>query len=217
MLNETYKNWSEIKFIQDIITNPLITVGNRSYYSGYYGNHSFQNGCVRYLWGDNTTKDFFNPKEQFGLELDKLIIGNYVCVASGATILLGGNHNHRTDWISVYPFPQTIKESFQRKGDTILKSDSWIGMGATIMPGVVIGEGAIVAAESVVIKDIPPYSIVAGNPAKIIKYRFTKDEIEKLLELRWFDWSDEEVEKAIPLIMSNDISALYYYYIENIK
>ncbi|MBO0429505.1 CatB-related O-acetyltransferase [Vagococcus fluvialis] len=217
MEKETYNNWSDTKYIKDIITNPLITAGNKSYYSGFYSNHSFENGCVRYLWGDETTVDLFNPKEQFGWELDHLEIGNYVCIASGATILLGGNHNHRSDWVSVYPFPQTIQKSFKNKGDTIIKSDAWIGMNATIMPGVTIGEGAIIAAESVVIKNVEPYTVVAGNPAKKIKNRFTDEEINLLLELRWFDWSDEEVEKAIPLIMSQNIKGLYDYYLKYIK
>ncbi|MBO0443527.1 CatB-related O-acetyltransferase [Vagococcus fluvialis] len=217
MEKETYNNWSDTKYIKDIITNPLITAGNKSYYSGFYSSHSFENGCVRYLWGDETTVDLFNPKEQFGWELDRLEIGNYVCIASGATILLGGNHNHRSDWVSVYPFPQTIQKSFKNKGDTIIKSDAWIGMNATIMPGVTIGEGAIIAAESVVIKNIEPYTVVAGNPAKKIKNRFTDEEINLLLELRWFDWSDEEVEKAILLIMSQNIKGLYDYYLKHIK
>lgn len=217
MEKEIYHNWSDTKYIKDIITNPLITAGNKSYYSGFYSNHLFENGCVRYLWGDETTVDLFNPKEQFGWELDRLEIGNYVCIASGATILLGGNHNHRSDWVSVYPFPQTIQKSFKNKGDTIIKSDAWIGMNATIMPGVTIGEGAIIAAESVVIKNVEPYTVVAGNPAKKIKNRFTDEEINLLLELRWFDWSDEEVEKAIPLIMSQNIKGLYDYYLKYIK
>lgn len=217
MEKEIYNNWSDTKYIKDIITNPLITAGNKSYYSGFYSNHSFENGCVRYLWEDETTVDLFNPKEQFGWELDRLEIGNYVCIASGATILLGGNHNHRSDWVSVYPFPQTIQKSFKNKGDTIIKSDAWIGMNATIMPGVTIGEGSIIAAESVVIKNVEPYTVVAGNPAKKIKNRFTDEEINLLLELRWFDWSDEEVEKAIPLIMSQNIKGLYDYYLKYIK
>lgn len=217
MKTENYNNWSDIKYLDEIITNPLITVGRKSYYSGYYDNFPFENGCVRYLWGDEKSRALFNPEEQFGWKLDRLSIGNYVCVASGATILLGGNHNHRSDWISVYPFPQTIQQSFESKGDTIIKSDAWIGMGATIMPGVTIGEGAIIAAESVVIKDVEPYTVVAGNPAKPIKKRFTDEEIEQLLEIRWFDWSDEEVDQAVPFIMDGDVSKLYDYYKKNIK
>lgn len=85
------------------------------------------------------------------------------------------------------------------------------------MPGVTIGEGAIIAAESVVIKNVEPYTVVAGNPAKKIKNRFTDEEINLLLELRWFDWSDEEVEKAILLIMSQNIKGLYDYYLKHIK
>ena len=217
MNEEKYQNWSDIMYLDEIITNPLITVGKKSYYSGFYSSMKFENGCVRYLWGDEETKNLFNPSKDFGWELDRLIIGNYVCIASDVTILLGGNHNHRSDWISVYPFPQTIKNSFQRKGDTEIKSDAWIGMGATIMPGVVIGEGAIVAAESVVIKDIEPYSVVAGNPAKEIKKRFSEKEITKLMTLRWFDWPEEKIEEAIPYIMSSEIDLLFDYYITHIQ
>lgn len=217
MSKEKYKNWSETKYLKDIITNPLITVGNKSYYSGYYENNNFENGCVRYLWGDQTTRDLFNPEKDLGWQLDKLIIGNYVCIAAGVVILLGGNHNHHPDWITVYPFANHIKESFEPKGDTIIKSDAWIGMGATIMPGVTIGEGAIIAAGSMVVKDVLPYTVVGGNPAKLIKQRFSDKEISLLLEMRWFDWEDSMIEKAKPVLMSRDIVKLYDFYRENIK
>lgn len=87
-----FTNWSDTKQLKELITNPLIEVGEGSYYSGYYGNQNFEDGCVRYLWGDEKTKDLFNPIEDFGWKMDKLIIGNYVCIAGGATILMGGNH-----------------------------------------------------------------------------------------------------------------------------
>ncbi len=217
MSKEKYENWSETKYLRDIITNPLITVGKKSYYSGYYENNNFENGCVRYLWGDQTTRDLFNPEKDLGWQLDKLIIGNYVCIAAGVVILLGGNHGHHTDWITVYPFANHIKEAFEPKGDTVIKSDAWIGMGATIMPGVTIGEGAVVAAGSMVVKDVLPYTVVGGNPAKLIKQRFSDKEINLLLEMRWFDWSDSMIEKAEPVLMSHDIVKLYDFYIENIK
>lgn len=217
MEKNNYKNWSETKYLEDIVTNPLITVGKKSYYSGFYENNNFENGCVRYLWGDSSTRDLFNPEEDFGWELDRLEIGNYVCVASGVTILLGGNHNHHPDWITVYPFADHVKESFLPKGDTVIKSDAWIGMGATIMPGVTIGEGAIIAAGSMVLKDVPPYTVVGGNPAKEIKKRFSEEEIDLLLELRWFDWTEEEIKEAEPILMSRDIHKLYEYYQQHIK
>lgn len=144
--------------------------------------------------------------------MDKLIIGNYVCIAAGVTILMGGNHNHNPDWITVYPFVDAIQNSMEPKGDTVINSDAWIGMNATIMPGVTIGEGAIVAAGAVVIKDVPPYTIVGGNPAKEIKKRFSESEIEMLREMRWFDWDRATIEKAILLLSSSSIETLYDFY-----
>lgn len=212
-----FNNWSETKEISDLITNPLIQVGRHSYYSGYYTNQNFENGCVRYLWGDETTKDLFNPKEMYGWQLDQLIIGNYVCIASGAVILMGGNHNHHADWLTVYPFLDSIKNSFETKGDTIIKSDAWIGMNALIMPGITIGEGAIIAAGAVVTKDVSPYTIVGGNPAKKIKQRFSDETIIKLLEMRWFDWTDDQVREAESFLMSSSVDDLYNYYQTKIK
>lgn len=216
MNKNNYKNWSEIKYLEDIVTNPLIMVGKKSYYSGYYENSNFENGCVRYLWGDSETRELFNPEEEYGWHLDKLIIGNYVCIASGVVILLGGNHNHHSDWITVYPFSNSIANSFEPRGDTVIKSDAWIGMGATIMPGVTIGEGAIVAAGSVVVTDVEPYTIIGGNPAKKIKQRFTDEETRMLLEMRWFDWNDRWVKEAETILMSQDVEQLFEFYQENI-
>lgn len=215
--NQIYNHWSEIKYIKDLVTNPLIEVGDYSYYSGYYGNQSFEDGCVRYLWGDNKSRELFNPINDFGWHLDKLIIGNYVCIASGVLILMGGNHNHHSEWITVYPFTEQIERSYEPKGDTVIKSDAWIGMNAMIMPGVTIGEGAIVAAGSVVLKDVPPYTIVGGNPAKEIRKRFSDSEIDKLLEMRWFDWERNKIEKAIPLLSSGSINQLYDFYLNEVK
>jgi len=212
MNQHRFNHWSEIKYLQDIVTNPMIEVGEYSYYSGYYDNHDFEDGCVRYLWGDEKSRKLFNPAEDYGWHLDKLIIGNYVCIAGGVIILMGGNHNHRTEWITVYPFAEQIETSYEPKGDTILESDSWIGMNAMIMPGVKIGEGAIVAAGSVVTKDVPPYSIVGGNPAKEIKRRFTDKEIEMLKEMRWFDWERKDIERAAPILSSFSVNQLYDFY-----
>ncbi|EOP88985.1 hypothetical protein IGM_02873 [Bacillus cereus HuB4-4] len=97
MKHPLFNHWSETKYIKDIVTNPLIEVGEYSYYSGYYGHQNFEDGCVRYLWGDAKSQALFNPIEQMGWHLDKLIIGNYVCIASGVVILMGGNHNHHSN------------------------------------------------------------------------------------------------------------------------
>lgn len=205
-------HWSETVYLNEIVTNPLITVGDYSYYSGYYGQPNFEDGCVRYLWGDQVSQELFNPIASFGWKLDRLFIGNYVCIASGVVILMGGNHNHHPEWVTVYPFHETIARSYESKGDTIIESDVWIGMNAMIMPGVRIAEGAIVAAGSVVVKDVPAYGIVGGNPAKLIKERFTLQEQNWLKEIRWYDWPRYQVEKAIPLLMSGNIEGLYRFY-----
>lgn len=217
MKQHRFNHWSEIKYLKDIVTNPMIEVGEYSYYSGYYDNHDFEDGCVRYLWGDEKSRKLFNPIEDNGWHLDKLIIGNYVCIASGVIILMGGNHNHHSEWITVYPFMEQIETSYEPKGDTIIENDAWIGMNAMIMPGVTIGEGAIVAAGSVVSKDVPPYTIVGGNPAKEIRKRFTDKEIEKLKEMRWFDWEREKIERASHILSSSSINHLYDFYQREIK
>lgn len=217
MKQHRFEHWSEIKYLKDIVTNPMITVGDYSYYSGYYDHHDFEDGCVRYLWGDEKSRRLFNPIEDHGWHIDKLIIGNYVCIASGVIILMGGNHNHHPEWITVYPFVDQIETSYAPKGDTIIESDAWIGMNAMIMPGVTIGEGAIVAAGSVVAKDVPPYTIVGGNPAKEIKKRFTDGEIEKLKEMRWFDWEREKIERAGQILSSSSVNRLYDFYQKEIK
>ncbi|OAX47945.1 CatB-related O-acetyltransferase [Paenibacillus sp. AD87] len=213
-----FNHWSEIKYLKDIVTNPLIEVGDYSYYSGYYDNNSsFEDGCVRYLWGDEKSRSLFNPIEEFGWQIDRLIIGNYVCIAAGVVILMGGNNNHHAEWITVYPFADQISHSFSPKGDTIIESDAWIGMNAMIMPGVTIGEGAIVAAGSVVTKDVAPYTIVGGNPAKEVRKRFSEEEIMKLKEMRWFDWKRESIEAVTNLLSSSSIDELYEHYLSEIK
>lgn len=217
MKRHRFNHWSEIKYLKDIVTNPMIEVGEYSYYSGYYDNHDFEDGCVRYLWGDDKSRKLFNPIEDHGWHLDKLIIGNYVCIASGVIILMGGNHNHHSEWITVYPFVEQIETSYEPKGDTIIENDAWIGMNAIIMPGVTIGEGAIIAAGTVVAKDVSPYTIVGGNPAKEIKKRFTNREVEKLKEMRWFDWEREKVERASHILSSSSINQLYDFYKREIK
>lgn len=217
MKQHRFDHWSEIKYLKDIVKNPMIKVGEYSYYSGYYDNHNFEDGCVRYLWGDEKSRKLFDPIEDHGWHIDKLIIGNYVCIASGVIILMGGNHNHHPEWITVYPFVEQIETSYAPKGDTVIESDAWIGMNAMIMPGVTIGEGAIVAAGSVVAKDVPPYTIVGGNPAQQIKKRFTDEEIEKLKEMRWFDWEREKIEQVSHILSSSSVNQLYDFYQKEIK
>lgn len=136
-------------------------------------------------------------------------IGKFCSLASGVTILAGGEH--RSDWISTYPF-NALVEDFNyikghpaTKGNITIGNDVWIGESAKILSGVTIGDGAVVGSSSVVTKDVPPYAIVAGNPAKIIKYRFDDETIEKLLEIKWWDFDEKDIIKIIPILQSNDI------------
>lgn len=142
-----------------------------------------------------------------------LIIGKYTSIAQNVHILLGGNH--RTDWVSTYPFhslgegiwpgAKDIAGDRTSKGDVVIGNDVWLGMNVIILSGVRINEGAVVAAGAVVTKDVPPYTIVAGNPARVIKRRFNDYEVEKLLELAWWSWPDEKVDKNIEKLCSDNV------------
>lgn len=193
------------KPIQEQITNPNIIVGRHSYYSGYYHGHGFDD-CVRYL----------NPERN---DVDKLIIGSFCSVGSGAVFMMAGNQGHRTDWVSTFPFfyqqnPNfsEAKDSFVRAGDTRIGHDVWIGSEAMIMPGVTIGDGAIIASRAVVTKDVAPYEVVGSNPAKHIKFRFSPQEIEMLQEMQWWQWSDEQLGQCMALMCSADIEGLYLWW-----
>ncbi len=162
-----------------------------------YSNHSIG----RYTYGEPRVIKWGNET--------KLKIGSFCSIASGVTIILGGNH--RVDWITTYPFNVVfndfnhIKGHPSTKGDVIIGNDVWIAMNAFILSGVKIGDGSVIAANSVVCKDIPPYTIVAGNPAKEVKTRFDPTIIDKLMTIKWWDWDIEKIKKNVHLLMSDNI------------
>ncbi len=172
------------------MTHPNIEVGAFSYYSGYYHQHSFE-GCVRYL--DRKRKD-----------VDRLIIGKYCSIGSGAVFVMAGNQGHRTDWVSTFPFYyqanifKKAKDPYVKVGDTVIGHDVWIGSEAMVMSGVTIGSGAVISARAVVVKDVPAYAVVGGNPAEVIKYRFSAEKIEELLQLKWWDLEEAKVKELMP-------------------
>ncbi|MCM3340589.1 CatB-related O-acetyltransferase [Paenibacillus sp. MER TA 81-3] len=217
MKNNPFKHWTEIHFLKDRINNPLIEVGECSYYSGYYAGGEFEDICVRYIWGDQESQHMYNPFEDYGWTVDKIIIGKYCCFASGVIFMMGGNHNHNSEWITVYPFKEKIIESYKSKGNTIVGNDVWIGSEAMIMPGIKIGDGAIIASRAVVTKDVEPYTMIGGNPAKVIKKRFTDTDIQILLELKWWDWKEQDIQNAIELLSSSNIDGLYKFYKQKYK
>ena len=141
-----------------------------------------------------------------------LTIGNFCSIAANVNIYLGGNH--RTDWVTTYPFGHIHQGKFNdfngdghpsTKGNVIIGNDVWIGSDVTIMSGVTIGDGVVIANNSHVVKNVEPYTIVGGNPAKLIKYRFTPEQISKLLEIKWWNWDDEKINKYTPLLCNNNI------------
>ena len=143
-----------------------------------------------------------------------LNIGKFCSIASDVTIFLGGNH--RTDWVSTYPFnvlngpfpnARNVAGHPSTKGDVVIGNDVWIGWGATILSGVTIGNGAVIAAKAVVTKDVPPYAIVAGNPAQIVKYRFSKEVINSLEKIQWWNWPIEKINSNIRKICNSDMNA----------
>lgn len=197
------KHWSKYQLLHKVVTNPNITIkGTHSYYSDCWDN-GFEESVVRYLHGDQISRDW-QPR----WEIDKLFIGDYVCIGAEVVILMGGNHTHRADWFCLYPFTDYIEEAYIGKGDTTIGDGAWLGMRAMIMPGVHIGEGAIVAANSVVTGDVAPYSVVGGSPAKLIKHRFEPSIIDELLQLRVYDWSEEKFEAMKRYLCSSDIDQL---------
>ncbi|WMJ81420.1 CatB-related O-acetyltransferase [Clostridium sp. MB40-C1] len=216
-MDNKFKSWLNSKSLKDNIKNPNIKVGDFTYYSGYYHKEEFEDICVRYLLGDGSTKNY---KEIFdeNFVFDKLEIGKFCSIGSGASFILAGNQGHNHKWISAYPFDPEVfsnaRNGFQTKGDTIIGNDVWIGTESIIMPGVKVGDGAVIGTRSVVTKDVESYTIVGGNPAQLIKKRFADNEIEKLLEIKWWNWSIEKINEALPYICSNNVIALYNFYLK---
>ena len=138
-----------------------------------------------------------------------LKIGNFCSISANVTILLGSEH--RPDWVTTYPFNYVLDEFKEIKGNAITKgsvtigNDVWIGMNAFIRDGVSIADGAIIGAYGVVTKDVEPYAIVAGNPARVIRKRFDQETIDKLLRIKWWDWDIERVKENMPLLLSNRV------------
>jgi len=199
---------TEIKTVvhlNQVINHPRIEIGDFSYFGHFEVLEDYASYIAPYL---------------FPLSPEKLIIGKFCQVAHGVRFITS-SANHNMNGFSTFPFnnfmmtEETTTEDIQamfrvpgNKGDTIIGNDVWFGMEAYIMPGVTIGDGAIIGARSVVVKDVEPYSIVAGNPARFIKKRFPDETIKSLLEVKWWDWEVEKIEKNLDAILGMDIKKL---------
>ncbi len=198
-VNFPLKNYNRLCFLKNIIKNPNIEVGDYTYYDDFVDVANFEK----------------NVKYHFDFVGDKLKIGKFCMIASDVVFIMNGA-NHLTDSISSYPFAvfgddwknAMDGKNYPSKGDTIIENDVWIGYGATIMPGVRIGSGSIIAANSTVVKNVEPYSIVGGNPAKIIRTRFTEKQITKLLDISWWDWDIEKITRNVKALTSCDLNNL---------
>ena len=187
-------------FIKNTVSNPNIIIGDYTYYDDPDDSENFERN-VRY---------------HYPFTGDKLIIGKFCALAHGVKFIMNGA-NHKLSGFSTYPFQifgngweqaMPRSEEFPYKGDTVVGNDVWIGYDSLIMPGVQIGDGAVVAARSVVVTDVPPYSVVGGNPAKVIRLRFSAEVVAALLEIAWWDWSIEKITRNLPQIISADLEAL---------
>ena len=194
------KNVPSVCFIKNVITRPNIQVGDYTYYDDKNGADKFEEHVTHHY-------------EFLG---DKLIIGKFCHIASGITIIMNGA-NHRMNSVTTYPFNimgngwEKVTPSLDElpfKGDTVIGNDVWIGQNVTILPGVHIGDGAIIGANSVVTKDIPAYHIAGGNPSKIIRKRFDDELINYLEQIKWWDWEEKKIFDNLEILCSNDLEKI---------
>ena len=193
----------EIIYLKDAVTGPNIVIGEYTIYNDFVRDpRDFEKNNVLYHYPVNG---------------DRLKIGKFCSIACGAKFLFtSGNHSMQS--LSTYTFPifyeewgldaKDIRSAWDNKGDIVIGNDVWIGYEAVILSGVTVGDGAIIGARAVVTKDVPPYTIVAGVPARPIRKRFDEEVIAKLQALRWWDWDEEKIKRCIPAIQSGDIDAL---------
>ncbi|GAA4531017.1 CatB-related O-acetyltransferase [Chelativorans composti] len=202
--NDMYpmKGFPRVGFLKPLVDAVNIEIGEYTYYDDPEGPEHFVERCVLY---------------HYPFVGDKLIIGRFCALAKGVRFIMNGA-NHAMSGFSTYPFNifgngwkkgfdvSTWQEAV--RGDTVVENDVWIGYGAMILPGVRIGNGAIVAAEAVVSQDVPPYAIVAGNPARVVKMRFDEATVGRLQAIAWWNWPVDKITRNLDAIRGMDIERL---------
>ena len=194
------QGFPQVCFIANTVTNPNIIVGDYTYYDDPEDSENFERNVLYHY-------PFIG---------DKLIIGRFCAIARGVRFIMNGA-NHKLSGISTYPF-QIFGGGWEKvmpdpselpyKGDTVVENDVWIGYESLIMPGVTLGNGAIVSSASVVTRDVAPYTIVGGNPAKPIRARFPEEVVARLLAVAWWDWPVDKITRHLDAIVSGDVDAL---------
>lgn len=200
--NKIYPRTDDIEtvYLKNVITDPNIEIGDYTMYNDFVRDpQDFQKNNVLYHYPVNH---------------DRLVIGKFCSIACGAKFIFT-SANHSLKSLSTYPFPIFFEEwnldminitnAWDNKGDIIIGNDVWIGYEAVILSGVTIGDGAIIGTRAVVTKDVPPYTIVGGVPAKPIRKRFDDKTIAKLYELKWWDWPEERIKANLEIIQSGQI------------
>jgi len=187
-------------FIKNTVSNPKIIIGDYTYYDDPDDAENFERNVLYH----------------YPFVADKLIIGKFCALAQAVKFIMNGA-NHKLSGFSTYPFQifgrgwekvMPRPDELPNKGDTVVGNDVWIGYESLIMPGIHIGDGAIVAARAVVVSDVVPYTVVGSNPAKPIKQRFPENVVEALLAIAWWDWPIEKITENLQRIVSADIEAL---------
>lgn len=194
------KGFGQVCYIKNVVRNPNIIIGDYTYYDDPVDSRNYERNVLYH----------------YPFMGDKLIIGKFCAIARDVKFIMNGA-NHKMDAFTTYPFSifsngwEKVMPSMDElpyKGDTVIQNDVWIGYDATIMPGIQIGNGSIIASKSVVVRDVEPYSIVGGNPAKLIRKRFPDEVIDLLQGLRWWDWPIEKITDHLPILTSNDLTQL---------
>ena len=190
-------------YLKNVVDDPSISVGEYTIYDDFVRDpRDFQRNNVLY---------------HYPINRERLVIGKFCSIACGAKFLFN-SANHTLRSLSTYIFPvlfeewgldvARIPEAWDNRGDIVIGNDVWIGYDAVVLAGVTVGDGAIIAARAVVTKDVPPYTIVGGVPARPIRRRFSDSEIDQLLELKWWDWPEEKIARSIGVIQSGDLEGL---------
>jgi virginiamycin A acetyltransferase len=189
----------QVVFLQALVQSPLTSVGEYTYYADPVDPTGFERNNVLFHYGP-----------------DRLVIGRYCALARGVRFIMGAA-NHRREGVSTFPFPMfggdwlahmDLFAAREFPGDTVIGNDVWLGYESVVLPGVRVGDGAIVAAKSVVAADVPPYAVVGGNPARVLRQRFAPGEVERLLRVAWWDWPADLVSKHVRTIMSGSVDEL---------